>query len=192
MRTVRKDRLRLDEEIYRYLITMLKKLKLSKKEDRIVIAEAVADLFMLFKVMPFLPVKYSVLFNNEEIAKIIYYRKEMSVILHDLYVSPKYRKQEVAKILIVEVLSDNRDMPQVEFHARESNKPIHNLTNFFVRKFEIAPDRVSSVLTSEFYVDGGKAIYYTVPNPAFEMSKEEVPPPPTEEEIVDDTAAEVE
>lgn len=185
MRSVKKELLKLDEEIYRHLITMLKKLKMSKKEDRMVIAEAVADLYTAFRIFPHVPAKYSVMLNNEEIAKIIWYRTPDALILHDLYVTPKYRKQEVAKILIVEVLSDNRDLQIVEFFARESNKPIHNLTAFFVRKFEIPNEQVSATLTSPFYVDGGKAIRYSIRNPAHDKAQE------MEEEPIEEVVEEV-
>jgi hypothetical protein len=162
----------LDDEIYRLIITMLKKLKMSKKDDRLVIAEAVSDIYCMVRMMNQIPFKYSLIFNEEEIAKIIFYRTPNALILHDLYVAPKFRKQEIAKILIVESMSDNRDIPFVQFHTRESNKPIHNLTSYFIRKFQLTDAQISTTLTNAFYVDGGKAILYNVANPAYEKIKQ--------------------
>jgi GNAT superfamily N-acetyltransferase len=183
MKSLRKELLNQADEIYRLILTMLKKLKLSKKEDRLVIAEATSDITWLARIMPFLPWKYSMMLQDEEAAKLIFYRSEGRLHLHDLYVNPKYRKQGIAKMLTVEVLSDNRDLTTVSFHTRESNKPIHNLATFFIRQFKIALDQVSIETTSEFYVDGGKAVLYTMPNPAFELAKTQEEEPNASETV---------
>jgi len=171
MKSLRKEVLNYAEEVYRLILTMLKKLKLSKKEDRLVIAEATSDITWLARIMPYEPWKYSAILHEDEAAKLIFYRHEGRLHLHDLYVNPKYRKQGIAKMISVEVLSDNRDLPTVSFHTRESNKPIHNLVTFFIRQFKIPIDQVSIETVPSFYVDGGKAVLYTMPNPAFELQK---------------------
>ena len=172
MRTMRKERLNQADEIYRLILTMLKKLKLSKKEDRLIIAEAVSDILWLSQIMKYGPFKYSINLQEEEAAKLIFYRDTDRVHLHDLYVNPKYRKKGISKMLVVEALSDNRDLSGVSFHTRESNKPIHNLTTFFIRQFTIPIESVKMETVPSFYIDGGQAVLYTVPNPANFLDRE--------------------
>ncbi len=178
MHSLNKAPLRQDEEIYRILVTMVKKLKMSKKEEKIVYLEAVADLMWLNKILKSEPIKYSVVLNGEEVAKIIFYLKESDLIyVHDVYVSPRYRKQKLAKALLIEMLSDYRTVPKLSFHTRESNKPIHNLVQFFITAYNLPLKESTAKPVEHFYVDGGNAMIYTVTNPAYEMK-----------EIMDDSA----
>jgi ribosomal protein S18 acetylase RimI-like enzyme len=185
LRSLRKELLNHPDEIFRLLVTMLKKLKMSKKEDRLVIAESTYEILWLSRIMPFSPLKYAVNEGGEEAAKIIYYREADYIHIHDLYVNPKFRKQGMAKALIVEVMGDNRDLEYLRFHTRESNKPIHNLVSFFMRQFSLPEDKLRTETTESFYIDGGKAVLYYMGNPAFILdNKEKVKPVETETEVV--------
>ena len=173
MRSLDKQYLRVDEETYRLLTTMVKKMKLSKKDDQLVITETVSDLMWLNQIQPLRPIKYAILLNKEEAAKIIYYIDGERLVFHDLYVNPKYRKQGIAKALITEVLADHRGVKYIQFHARETNKPVRNLMAFFVGQFQIPTELIGIQVSPAFYIDGGKAVIYNTVNPAHYLDQKE-------------------
>jgi predicted GNAT family acetyltransferase len=166
MRSLTKKYLALDEEIYRLLTTMVKKMKLSKKGDTLILTETVSEIMWLSQIMAFKPRKYSVILEDEEAAKVIFYLDHEKMVFYDLYVNPKYRKQGLAKSLVAEVMGDHRDIPFIQFHARETNKPVRNLVAFFVAQFLIPQEVISIHIAPAFYIDGGKAIIYSSVNPA--------------------------
>jgi ribosomal protein S18 acetylase RimI-like enzyme len=151
---------------------MVKKLKMSRKEESLVYLETVADLIWLNEILKFNPIKYSVVLNGEEVAKIIFYEDEQILRVHDIYVTPRYRKQKLAKALIIEMLSDNSHLPTFSFHTRESNKPVHNLAQFLIKAYNLPEDNGVPKKTDHFYVDGGNAVIYNMQNPAYFLKQE--------------------
>ncbi len=172
MHSLVKAPLRQDEEIYRLMITMVKKLKMSKKEENLIYLETVADMIWLNEILKYSPTKYSVILKGEEVAKVIFYIKEGILHVHDVYVTPRYRKQKLAKALLIEMLSDNRDRSRLSFHTRETNKPVHNLVQFFIKAYNLPEDNGVPQKTECFYIDGGNAVIYNMQNPAYYLVQE--------------------
>lgn len=175
MRGLVQSELKATEEIYRVINTMMKKLKMGRKSEKVIYAEAVTDIMWIMKILPFKPRKFSVVAGEEqeEIAKLIFYPHEDSVVMHDLYVAPKMRKQGLAKSLISEVLLLSSEFPKIGFYARETNKPVSNLVNYFISRFRLDPTRIKKQIVPVYYVDGGNAVVYEIPNPVYEMKKRE-------------------
>ena len=183
MRSLSKAPLRQDEETYRLLVTMVKKLKMSRKEESLVYLETVAELIWLNEILKWSPIKYSVVLNGEEVAKIIFYEKDSLLWIHDIYVTPRYRKQKLAKALIIEALTDNCKFERFTFHTRESNKPVHNLVQFLIRSYNLPEENGIPQRTDHFYVDGGNAVLYNMQNPAYYLVKELEEPQQGGEEV---------
>ena len=183
MRSLIKAPLRQDEETYRMLVTMVKKLKMSKKEESLVYLETVADLIWLGAILKYTPIKYAVVLNGEEVAKVIFYEQDGVLMIHDLYVTPRYRKQKLAKALLIEMLTDNAGLERLSFYARESNKPVHNLAQFIIRAYNLPEENGIPKRTDHFYIDGGNAVIYTMQNPAYFLKQEMDEPQQGSEEV---------
>lgn len=172
MWVIKKADLKIGEEIHRILSTMLKKMGGQKKKTDLVISETVFDLLQLHRAAPYQPWKYSVMNDDVELAKIIFYVTDRdNVILHDLYVSPQARKKGMAKRLLLEVMSDTKTCHNLRFHTRETNKPISNIVDCFKREFTLADSEVVRTVYEGYYPDGGNAVVYCMTNPAWLMTQ---------------------